>query len=51
MSAEELTTKLTRLLEELKDNREHAEHQYQVTNQGKLVTRAWDAVKDEVGQG
>jgi ADP-ribosyl-[dinitrogen reductase] hydrolase len=48
MSAEELTTKLTRLLEELIDNREHAEHQYQVTNQGKLVTRAWDAVKDDI---
>ncbi len=50
MSAEELTTKLTRLLEELKDNREHAGHQYQVGGQGKLrlVTLAWDAVKDDI---
>jgi hypothetical protein len=50
MNAEERISKLKCLLEELKDNREHAAHQYQIGGRGyeKLVTFAWDAVKDEI---
>ena len=50
MSAEELTIKLKRLLEELKDNREHAEYRYQVDGQSKLklVTLAWEEVQDDI---
>lgn len=47
MSAEELTIKLKRLLEELKDNQKTA-HQHQAGGRGKLVTLAWDAVKDKI---
>ena len=36
MSAEELTIKLKRLLEELKNNREHAAHKYQVGGRSRL---------------
>ena len=50
MNAEERIIKLNCLLEELKDNREHAAHQYQIGGRGheKLVTLAWDAVKGEI---
>lgn len=49
MSAEELTFKLKRLLEELKDNQQAA-HPYHVGGGSKLklVTLDWDAVKDEI---
>jgi len=50
MNADELTIKLKRLLEELKNNRDRAAHQYQAGGRGtvKLLTVAWDAVKDEI---
>lgn len=50
MNAEELTVKLKLLLEELKNNREHAAHGYQVSGRDtlRLVTLAWDAVEDDI---
>jgi ADP-ribosyl-[dinitrogen reductase] hydrolase len=50
MNAEKLTIKLTHLLEELKDNGEHAACLYQVSGRDtlQLATLAWDAVKDDI---
>lgn len=50
MNAEEFTIKLNRLLEELKDNREHAAYWYQVSSRDtlRLVTLAWDAVEADI---
>jgi hypothetical protein len=50
MNADELTSKLKCLLEELTVNRGPAAHQYEVGGRGKtkLVTLAWDAVKNDI---
>jgi hypothetical protein len=50
--AEERIRKLKCLLEELKDNRKHAAHQYQIGGRChvKLVTLAWDAVNEEIDE-